>query len=213
MVTHVDYRFKFLRHLFRTNYVCVNFKLCNKLLCPSFFVTLVWPWENIYLWTCLGLRLLFETFLPFVCEWTWCKRPMEQWRCDFVMSICVNSKNGVTCCWWKSKCNKECSNMEPMWFLECGLLNWVSMFGFMKNWRLRKVVGIVQEVEIEDWSWKLGILKLSCIPMLGSLISWINHCDSFEFLVFYRYPLEMNAQGDLLLVIWFSFLQFHCTRD
>jgi hypothetical protein len=103
--------------------------------------------------------------------------------------------------------------MEPMWFLECGLLNWVSMFGFMKNWRLRKVVGIVQEVEIEDWSWKLGILKLSCIPMLGSLISWINHCDSFEFLVFYRYPLEMNAQGDLLLVIWFSFLQFHCTRD
>jgi hypothetical protein len=58
--------------------------------------------------------------------------------------------------------------MEPMWFLECGLLNWVSVLGFMKNWRFRKVVDIVQEVEIEDWSWKLGILKLSCFSMLGS---------------------------------------------
>jgi len=40
------------------------------------------------------VRAIFWGFLAFVREETWCKGPMEQLRCAFVVSTCVDSENG-----------------------------------------------------------------------------------------------------------------------
>ncbi len=42
----------------------------------------------------LGLGLFSEAFLAFVCEEMWRKGPIEQLRCVFVVSTCVDSENG-----------------------------------------------------------------------------------------------------------------------
>ncbi len=67
-------------------------------------------------------RVTFLTFLAFVHEGMLCKGQMESIRCGFVMSICVNSKSGVTCCWlWKGNCSEGHCNVGSILFLEHGL--------------------------------------------------------------------------------------------
>lgn len=82
---------------------------------------------------------------------------MESQRCFFAMFACVDSKSGVTCCWWqKNNCAEGHCNMEP---LGCGLCGWVDVFGFKKVWHLCGVANVAQQIEMEDQHWRPGIVN------------------------------------------------------